>query len=61
MRPQWMLGVALGLVIGGAVVLVSSVRYGFSAPLLLLGMTLAIAFGAVGLIGAFVSRRRPVD
>lgn len=61
MRPQWLLGVGLGLVIGGAVVLVSSVRYGLSAPLLLLGMTLAIVFGAVGLVGAFVSRRRPVD
>ncbi|HSS62722.1 MAG TPA: hypothetical protein VLK30_14810 [Candidatus Limnocylindrales bacterium] len=55
------MGVGLGLVIGGAVVLVSSVRYGLSAPLLLLGMTLAIVFGAVGLVGAFVSRRRPVD
>lgn len=61
MRPPWLWGVAFGVLVGAAVVLVSSLRYGFSAPLLLLGLVLAIAFGALAAVGAFVGRRRPVD
>ena len=59
-RP-WLWGVGLGLVIGGAVVMLSSLRYGFSAPLLLLGLVLAIVFGALALVGAVASRRTPID
>jgi hypothetical protein len=53
--------VILGLCVGGGVVLISSLRYGFSAPLLLLGVVLAIVFGGLALMGAFVSRRTHVD
>ncbi len=59
-RP-WLLGVILGLCVGGGVVLISSLRYGFSAPLLLLGVVLAIVFGGLAVMGAFVSRRTHVD
>jgi len=59
-RP-WLWGVALGVVVGGSVVVLSSLRYGFSAPLLLLGIVLAIGFGGLGMVGAFLGRRRPVD
>jgi len=55
-RP-WLWGVILGLCVGGGVVLLSSLRYGFSAPLLLLGIVLAIGFGGLALVGAFVGRR----
>ena len=51
----------MGLVIGGAVVMLSSLRYGFSAPLLLLGLVLAIVFGALALVGAVARRRTPID
>jgi len=59
-RP-WLWGVGLGLVIGGAVVMLSSLRYGFSAPLLLLGVVLAIVFGALALVGAVARGRTPID
>jgi hypothetical protein len=48
--------VVLGLCVGAGVVLVSSIRYGFSLPLLLLGLVLAIVFGGLALMGAFVTR-----
>jgi hypothetical protein len=59
-RP-WLWGVGLGLVIGGAVVLLSSLRYGFSAPLLLLGLVLAVGFGGLAMVGAVASRRTNID
>lgn len=55
-RP-WLWGVILGICVGGGVVLLNSLRYGFSAPLLLLGIVLAIGFGGLALVGAFVGRR----
>jgi len=58
-RP-WLWGVILGICVGGGVVLLSSLRYGLSAPLLLLGIVLAIGFGGLALVGAFV-RRRTLD
>jgi hypothetical protein len=58
-RP-WLWGVILGLCVGGGVVLLSSLRYGLSAPLLVLGIVLAIGFGGLALVGAFV-RRRTLD
>jgi hypothetical protein len=54
-------GIALGLVIGGSVVLVSSLRYGLTVPLLLLGIVLAIAFGGLGLVAVLVRRRMSID
>ena len=61
MPRSWLWGVALGLVVGGAVVLVNSVRYGFSAPLLLLGMVLVVGFGALAALAGAARRRTPID
>lgn len=57
----WVYGLILGLCVGGGVVLVSSIRYGLSAPLVLLGLVLLIVFGGLGLMSAAVSRRTRVD
>lgn len=59
-RP-WLWGVGLGLVIGGAVVFLSSLRYGFSAPLLVLGLVLAVGFGGLAAIASGARRRMPID
>ena len=59
-RP-WLWGLAFGVVVGGCVVALSSARYGFSLPLLLLGIVLAVAFGGIGLIAEFARRRTTVD
>jgi hypothetical protein len=61
MTRAWLWAVALGLVVGGGVVLLNAARYGLSAPLLLLGLVLLVGFGGLGLVGAFIGRRRPVD
>ena len=61
-RPDpWIYGLILGLCVGGGVVLVSTIRYGFSAELLLIGIVLVIGFGGLGLMGAIVGRKTRVD
>jgi hypothetical protein len=57
----WLWGLILGVCVGGGVVLVSSLRYGFSAPLLVLGVVLVVGFGGLALVGAVVSRRTHLD
>ena len=59
-RP-WLWGVALGLVIGGAVVFLSSLRYGFSVPLLVLGLVLAAGFTVMAVVGAVARTRTHLD
>ena len=59
-RP-WLWGVGFGLLVGGAVVLLSSLRYGFSGPLLLLGLVIAVGFGAMAVVGAVARRRTGID
>ena len=59
-RP-WLWGVVFGLVVGGAVVLFSSLRYGFSAQLLLLGIVLAVGFGGLAAVAAVARRQTPID
>jgi hypothetical protein len=59
-RP-WLWGVGFGLVVGGAVVLLSSLRYGLSGPLLLLGIVLALGFGALAVVAALARRRTTID
>ena len=61
MARPWLWGVILGVVVGGGVILGSSLRYGFSAPLLVLGLVLLVVFGALGLVGAVVGRRTTLD
>jgi len=57
----WVYGLILGLCVGGGVVLVGSIQYGLSAPLLLLGLILLVVFGGLGLVSALVNRRTRVD
>jgi hypothetical protein len=61
MPRSWHLGVALGLCIGAGVVLIGAIRYGLSAPLLVLGLVLAVAFGGFFALGPFVRRRPHLD
>ena len=56
-----MYGLILGLCVGGGVVLVSSIRYGLSGPLLVLGLVLLVVFGGLGLMSAVVARRTRVE
>lgn len=60
-RPPSLWGVGLGLCVGGGVVLLSAIRYGLSAPLLFLGVVLAVVFGGLALIAAFARKRTTVD
>jgi hypothetical protein len=57
----WVYGLILGLCVGGGVVLVSSIRYGLSVPLLILGLVLMVVFGGLGLMSAVVARRTRVE
>jgi hypothetical protein len=59
-RP-WLWGLAFGLVVGGCVVALSSARYGFSGPLLLVGIVLVIGFGGLGVVAEFARGRTTVD
>jgi hypothetical protein len=59
-RP-WLLGVGFGLLVGGAVVLLSALRYGLSAPLLLLGVVLALGVGGLAVLAAFARWRTGID
>jgi hypothetical protein len=61
MPRSWLWGVILGVLVGGGVILGSSLRYGFSSPLLVLGLVLLVVFGAVGLLGDVVGRRANLD
>lgn len=61
MAGPWMFGVVLGGCIGGSVVLLGSLKYGFSPPLLLLGVILVIGFGAVALAGEVVRKGTHLD
>lgn len=58
-RLLW--GLAYGLVVGGCVVILSTARYGFSAPLLVLGIVVLVGFGGFAFLGAFAARRRTLD
>jgi hypothetical protein len=59
-RP-WLLGVGFGLLVGGAVVLLSALRYGLSAPLLLLGLVLALGIGGLAVLASFARWRTGID
>ncbi len=50
-----------GLSVGAGVVLVNSLRYGLSAPLIGVGIVLAIGFGGLALLGALLDRRTNLD
>jgi len=45
----------------GGVILIAGLRYGLSAPLLVIGLVLAAGFGGLALLGPFMQRRTRVD
>lgn len=61
MARPWLWSVILGVVVGGGVIVGSSLRYGFSSPVLVLGLVLLVVFGALGLVGPVVGRRMNLD
>ncbi len=58
-RHPWLWGVYFGGLVAVAVVLLSAVTRGFRPELLLLGLILLLAFGAVSVIGHVVRRHTP--
>lgn len=61
MPRSWQLGVALGLCVGAGVVLLGALRYGLSAPLIMLGVVVAVTFGGFAGLGLFERRRPHLD
>jgi hypothetical protein len=61
MPAPWHWSAIVGIVIGGGVVLVASLRYGFSFPLLVIGVVCAAVFGGLAFMGLFTSQRAEVD
>lgn len=61
MPRSWQWGVALGLCVGVGVVLIGALRYGLSAPLLVIGIVLTLVFGGLALMGPFVRGRTHLD
>jgi hypothetical protein len=61
MPRRWLWGLAFGLLVGGCVVALSAARYGFSGPLIVLGIVLAIAFGGLGVIAGLARNRTTLD
>lgn len=55
----WTWGVAFGLVVAAAVLLVSGAEYGLRASNAMLALVLFIGFGVLGVIGAIVRRYTP--
>ncbi len=51
----------MGVCVGGGVVVASSIRYGFSLPLLVVGLVCAVVFGGLAFMGLFVRERPRLD
>lgn len=51
----------MGVTIGAGVVVVSALRYGFSLPLLVLGVVCAFVFGGLAFMGLFVRDRAELE
>ncbi|HVH63657.1 MAG TPA: hypothetical protein VNA65_08650 [Candidatus Dormibacteraeota bacterium] len=55
----WVWGVVFGLVVGGSVLILSSIEHGLRASNLVLGLVVFIAFGLLGVVGALFRRYTP--
>ena len=55
-RHPWLWGVYFGILVGGAVVVVSAAVRGFRPGLLLVGLVLLLVFGGLGLLGGLFRR-----
>jgi hypothetical protein len=55
----WIWGLSFGLVVGGGVFVLSTLRYGFRGSNLLLALVVFIAFGLLGSVGGLLRRYTP--
>lgn len=58
-RYPWAWGVSFGLVVGSGVLAVTTLRYGFHASNVVLGLIVFIVFGLLGLVGGVARRYSP--
>ena len=61
MPPPWLWPFIVGVSIGGGILLVASLRYGFSFPLLVIGIVCAAVFGGLAFIGLLTTLHAEVD
>lgn len=54
-----MWGPTFGLIVGGAVLILSAIQHGFRSSNLLLALVIFIGFGLLGVLGALVGRYTP--
>ena len=50
----WIWGLSFGLIVGGGVFLLSTLRFGFLVSNLALGLVVFIAFGLLGFVGGLM-------
>ena len=55
----WIWGLTFGVVVGGGVLVLSTLKYGFRASNLVLGLVVFIAFGLIGSVGGLLRRYTP--
>jgi hypothetical protein len=55
----WSWGVMFGAIVGGGVLILSTLKYGFRLSNLILGVVVFIAFGLLGFVGGLARRFAP--
>jgi hypothetical protein len=54
-RP-WIWGLTFGLIVGGGVLILSTIRYGIRLSNLILALVVFVAFGLLGFVGGLMRR-----
>jgi len=55
----WIWGLSFGVIVGGGVFLLSTLKFGFRASNLALGLVVFITFGLLGFLGGLLSKFTP--
>jgi hypothetical protein len=55
----WIWGLSFGVIVGGGVFLLSTLKFGFRASNLMLGLVVFITFGLLGFVGGLVRTVTP--
>jgi len=55
----WIWGLSFGVLVGGGVLLLSTLKFGFRISNLILGVVVFITFGLLGLLGGLLGRFTP--
>jgi hypothetical protein len=58
-RHPWIWGLWFGLLVGGSVIVLSTLRYGLRVSSVVLGLVIFIAFGLLGTLGGLFRRFTP--